>query len=355
VTDERLRVAVISTGGVGSNAVRAVTRRSDLELGGVWVHSPDKAGTDAGVLAGTDPIGLAATGDLEDIVALAPDCAIYAASGPDLDASAVADYVRLLNAGINVVTTTSPGLVCPQAWIPDFERQVRAAALAGRATMYASGLEPGFAADHLVVLLSTLSNTIKSVRTQEIFDYSSYPNTFMMFDVFGFGRHLDYTPIMSMGGTQKFAWGPAVQLVSDAMHVTLDDVAETYDRALTPRELTVAAGTIPAGTCGAIRMETIGIVNGKPAIVIEHVNRMAPDLAPEWPTAARDGTYRILIEGDPDVSCELTLGSAESASVDGMVATTMRVVNAVPYVVAAQPGIVTALELPITAPHQPFD
>jgi hypothetical protein len=102
-------------------------------------------------------------------------------------------------------------------------------------------------------------------------------------------------------------------------------------------------------------METIGIVNGKPAIVIEHVNRMAPDLAPEWPTAARDGTYRILIEGDPDVSCELTLGSAESASVDGMVATTMRVVNAVPYVVAAQPGIVTALELPITAPHQPFD
>ena len=64
MTGERLRVAVISTGGVGSNAVRAVTRRSDLELVGVWVHSPDKAGTDAGVLAGTDPIGLAATGDL---------------------------------------------------------------------------------------------------------------------------------------------------------------------------------------------------------------------------------------------------------------------------------------------------
>jgi len=42
VTDGRLRVAVISTGGVGSNAVRAVTRRSDLELGGVWVHSPDR-------------------------------------------------------------------------------------------------------------------------------------------------------------------------------------------------------------------------------------------------------------------------------------------------------------------------
>ena len=167
------------------------------------------------MLAGTDAIGLAATGDLDEIVTLASDCAIYAASGPDLDATAVADYVRLLNAGINVVTTTSPGLVCPHAWIADFERQVRAAALAGGATIYASGLEPGFAADHLVVLLSTLSNTIEWVRTQEIFDYSSYPNTFMMFDVFGFGRPLDYTPIMEHGrhpevrvGTTGPDWSP---------------------------------------------------------------------------------------------------------------------------------------------------
>ena len=54
-----LRVAVWGTGGVGAIAVRSVHARPDMELCGVWVHSPEKDGRDAGELAGIDPIGLA--------------------------------------------------------------------------------------------------------------------------------------------------------------------------------------------------------------------------------------------------------------------------------------------------------
>ena len=72
------------------------------------------------------------------------------------------------------------------------------------------------------------------------------------------------------------------------------------------------------------------MVDGRDAIVIEHVNRMAPDIAPHWPTADRDGTYRIVIEGDPRLECELTVGTEATCSADGMVATTMRLVNAIP-------------------------
>jgi hypothetical protein len=349
-----LHVAVISSGGVGTEAIRAIARRDDLRLTGLWVHSPDKVGLDAGVLAGIDALGAVATGVLDEIIDTAPDCVVYAASGPELDAAAVRDYTRLLRAGINVVTTSSPGLVFPPAWIPRFAEAVGVAAVEGGASLYASGLEPGFAGDHLAVLLSTLSSTITSIRTQEIFDYSSYPNTFMMFDVFGFGRPMDFTPLMSLGGSQRFAWGPPVHFVAHALGVELDDIAETYERVEAPRRLEVAAGTIEEGTCGAIRMETIGLVGAEPAIVIEHVNRMAADIAPQWPVAARDGIYRVIIEGTPSLTCELTIGADGSASVDGMVATTMRVVNAIPYVVDAPPGIHTALDLPITAPRRPF-
>jgi hypothetical protein len=351
---DALRIAVIGSGGIGTEAIRAIGRRDDLTLTGLWVHSPDKVGADAGELAGIAPVGVAATGALHDIIDDAPDCVVYAASGPELDAAAVPDYVGLLNAGINVVTTSSPGLVFPQAWIPQYARAVQAAALAGGASLYASGLEPGFAGDQLAVLLSTLSSTITSIRTQEIFDYSDYPNTFMMFDVFGFGRPMDYTPLMSLGGSQRFAWGPPVQFVAAALGVELDDITETYERVEAPRQLEIAAGTIEEGTCGAIRMETIGVVDGQPAIVIEHVNRMAADIAPQWPVAARDGTYRVIIEGTPSLTCELTIGDSNSPSGDGMIATTMRVVNAIPYVVAASPGICTALDLPMTAPRRPF-
>jgi hypothetical protein len=348
------RVAVWSTGWIGCLAIRAIHRRPDLELCGVWVHSPDKDGSDAGSLAGIGPIGLAATNDVEAILATKPDCICYAASGPERDAAAIPDYVRFLEAGINVVTVTSAGLVHPPAYEAAARDRLTDAARAGGATLYASGIEPGFAGDQLVLTLLTMSSEITSVRTQELFSYAEYPVTFMMFDVFGFGRPLEYTPMMSLGGAQLGTWGPPVRMVADALGVELDTIRETYEREVTPRRLEVAAGVIEAGTVGAIRMETIGVVDGRDAIVIEHVNRMAADLAPHWPNASRDGTYRIVVEGNPRMQCEFTVGTAATASEEGMVATAMRVVNAIPAVCAAEPGLVSSLDLPLTLPRSAF-
>ena len=341
-----------STGGVGSIAVRAVARRADLELVGVWVHSPDKVGRDAGELTGDEPVGVLATDDADALLALRPDCVVYAASGPEQDAAANRDYVGMLDAGINVVTVSSPGLVYPPAY-PHARRLVEAAERGG-ASLYSSGIEPGFAADQLVLTLLTMSNTIRSVRTQEIFDYSAYPVAFAMFEVFGFGKPADHTPIMAMPGIQASTWGPPVAMVAAALGVTLDEIRETYDRQLTPRTLEVACGTIEAGTVGAVRFESIGVVDGRDAIVIEHVNRMAPDLAPDWPTARRDGTYRVVVDGDPSFECDLTVGDEATASAAGMVATAMRIVNAVPAVCDAPPGLLSSLDLPLTLPYRPF-
>jgi 2,4-diaminopentanoate dehydrogenase len=80
-----LRTVVWSTGGVGSIAVDAIRRRPDLDLVGVWVHSDAKVGKDAGELAGGEPMGVVATNDGEALIALQPDCVVYAASGPERD------------------------------------------------------------------------------------------------------------------------------------------------------------------------------------------------------------------------------------------------------------------------------
>ncbi len=138
-----LRTVVWSTGGVGSIAIDAIRVRPDLELVGVWVHSPDKVGKDAGELAGGAPIGITATNNAAELVALQPDCVVYAASGPDRDAGAVPDYLMLLEAGINVVSTSSTSLVYPPAYYsPDWRDQMEQAATAGDASFYASGIFP---------------------------------------------------------------------------------------------------------------------------------------------------------------------------------------------------------------------
>ena len=254
-----------------------------------------------------------------------------------------------------MVTVSTPGLVHPAGYQPEWRAQLEAAAAKGNATLYASGIEPGFAGDQLPLTLMTMSDTVRSVRIQEIFRYDGYPVTFVMFDVFGFGKPMEYQAIMSMPGVQSGSWGPPVRMIADRLGVELDEIRETYEKVVTPRTLEVAAGTIEAGTVGAVRFETIGVVDGRDAIVIEHVNRMAGDLAPEWPTASRDGTYRIMMEGNPDLTCELTVGQPDTASDDGMVATTMRLVNAIPYVCDAPAGLTSSLELPLTTPKHVFD
>ena len=347
------RVAVWGTGGVGALAISAIHERPDLDLVAVRVQDPAKVGRDAGELAGRGPIGVLATDQHDVLLGAAPECVCYAALGAGRDDEVVAEIASLLDVGIDVVTVSLPGLVHPPAFAPALRDTLATAAERGGATLYASGIEPGFAADQLPLTLLTMSHHVRSVRTQEIFRYDTYPNTFTMVDVFGFARPVDDTCLMELPGVQAMTWGPPVEMVASALGWTLDRIDERYEKVVTDRDLETASGPVPSGTVGAVRFETVGVVGGRDAIVIEHVNRMADDLAPHWPTAERDGTYRIQIDGLPSLQCELTLGTDQTASEDGMVATTMRIVNAIPFVIDAPAGLTTSLELPLTLPIAP--
>jgi 2,4-diaminopentanoate dehydrogenase len=355
---EPLRTVVWSTGGVGSIAIDAIRKRPDLELVGVWVHSDEKVGKDAGELAGGEPMGVTATNGADALIALRPDCVVYAASGPERDAGAVPDYLRLLEAGINVVSTTSTSLVYPPAYYsPDWRDQMEAAAKSGNASFYASGIFPGFASDQLALLLSTQSKKIRCITVIEVALNDHYPVADVMMDGMGFGRPLDFEPMLKTPGFIEMAWKAPIYLIADGLGVKVEEVHGSLDRRTTDRDVEVAFGTIPAGTCGAVCTRAAGVVNGREAIVIEHIIRMARDVAPDWLTSEFDATYRVDIEGDPDIHCSMTLGEAEGhgAGHAAMAATAMRVVNAIPFVVDAPSGLLSSLDMPITLPRHAFD
>src|SRR6201998_2838201 len=358
------RVVVWATGGIGSIAIRTIQRRPNLDLVGVWVHAQEKVGRDAGELANGEPIGLAATNDADALIALKPECVIYAASGPERDALAIPDYTKLLEAGINVVTTSTTRLVNPHAYEPaEWRDQLVDAAKDGQASLYASGIEPGFAADYLPLVLTTQSSSIEKIHAYEIGLYDDYGVVDIMSNALGFGQPLEYQPWISFPGAIAGEWQGQIRLIADALGVEVQEVRESFDRAVTNRTLEVAMGTVEAGTCGAIRMQAIGVVDGRDAIVIEHVTRLAHDDAPHVPPGIGDLSYRVTITGDPDIDCTMaaTLKDPRRAGVAGMssgagamVATAMRVVNAVPYVVAAEPGLLSSVDLPLTIPKHAF-
>jgi hypothetical protein len=353
-----IRTVVWSTGGVGAIAIDAIRRRPDLELVGVWVHSPDKVGRDAGELVGGEPMGVMATNDADALIALAPECVVYAASGPGRDAAAVPEYLRLLGAGINVVSTSSTGLVYPPSfYAADWRDQLADAAKAGNASFYASGIFRGFASDQLALLMTTQSKKIRTIKVTEVALNDHYPVADVMMDGMGFGRPLDFEPMLKTPGFIEMAWKAPIHLIADGLGVEITEVRGSLDRRLADRDIEVAFGTIPAGTCGAVCTRAVGVVNGREAIVVEHIIRMARDVAPDWLTSEFDATYRVDIEGDPDIHCAMTLGdpAGHGAGHAAMASTAMRVVNAVPFVVDAPTGLLSSLDIPMTLPRYAFD
>lgn len=358
MTTAPLKIVVWSTGGVGSIAVDAVSRRPDLDLVGVWVHNVDKVGRDAGLLAGGAEIGVIATDDADALIARSPDCVVYAASGPERDAAALPDYERLLAAGINVVTTTSTSLIYPPSYyLPEWRDRLGTAAEQGSSSFYASGVFPGFGSDQLALVLSSQSKTIHTITATEISLNDHYPVAEVMMDGMGFGRPLDFEPMLKTPGFIELAWNAPIRLMAKGFGVDIEEIHGSLDRRVTDRDIDVAFGTIAAGTCGAVRTRAAGVVNGREAIIVDHVIRMARDVAPDWPASVADATYRVDVDGDPDIHCEMTLGDAagHGAGTAAMAATAMRVVNAVPFVVAAPSGLLTSLDLPNTLPRFVFD
>jgi hypothetical protein len=353
------RVVVWSTGGIGSLSIVTVGERSDLELVGVWVHSPEKVGRDSGELANGVPNGVAATNDVDALLALEPDCVIYAASGPERDAGAIADYERILAAGVNVVTTTSTTLINPHGYVPAHRERLEAATSAGGTSIYASGIEPGFLCDYIPLALTTACRSVSKVHCFEIALYDDYGVKEIMIDALGFGQSLDYEPWIKIPGAISSEFGAQVGFIADGLGVEVDEIREFYDRRTTEQPIETAFGTVEPGTTGAIRFGAIGVVDGREAIVIDHITRLARHVGTDWPIGEADLTYRVLLEGKPNFDCWFTptlddpaeagipaMGSGAGA----MLATAMRVVNAVPYVVDAEPGLLRSLEMPLTIP-----
>jgi hypothetical protein len=348
------RAIVWATGGVGRYAIRTISDRPNLELAGVWVHSAAKEGKDAGELAGIGPLGVRATRDVDALLSSDADCVVYVAPAASRPREAQQDFCRILASGKSIVTTSLPGLVYERGSLPErYLAPIRAACERGRSAIYSSGIEPGFGCDLFPIALLTMSHKVYSVRGIEIHDYSRYPVAWDMRELFGFGQPLDYAGGLRAPGTLRAGWGAAVTMVADALGVALDEIREHCEFLPTPRRLETASGVIEPGRVGATRAWISGVVDGVPVVTIEHVNRMAPDLAPDWPKSRAgkiDRTWRVMIDGEPSFDGEFEVGFQPGEEEDdhGLLATGMRIVNAIPWVCEAAPGIVDASHLPLT-------
>ncbi|HNF04298.1 MAG TPA: diacylglycerol kinase [Mycobacterium sp.] len=348
-----IRVVHIGTGNVGRLALSELVANPAFELTGLVVSADEKVGRDAGELAGLDVVtGITATKDLDAALATNPDCAVYCAMGDNRMPQAMADVYKIAAAGINVVGTSPGVLQYPWGVMPDkYIAPLEEAARQGNSSIYINGVDPGFITDLIPLAFASTCASIEQVRCMEIADYATYDGATVMFDVMGFGQPLDEVPMLFQPGVLSVAWGCAIRQLAAGLNITLDSITESYEREPAPEAFDIAAGHIPKGGVAAVRFEIKGMVGDHPVIVVEHVTRVRGDLRPDWAQPAQEGgSYRVEITGEPsyvvDICPTSTKGDHNHAAIAAGAA---RVVNAIPAVLAAPPGIRTTLDLPLVS------
>jgi len=341
------RVVQWTTGNVGKSSVEAIAANPAFELVGCYAYSPDKVGRDVGELCGIDRLGVAASDDVDALLALKPDSVVYNPMWIDVD-----ELVRILSAGVNVVTTAS--FITGHNLGRGRER-IAEACRKGGSTIFGSGVSPGFA-ELLAIVSAMVCDRVDKVTVNEAADTTFYDSPATELPV-GFGKPIDHPELPAMTAQGTAVFGEAVRLVGDALGVEFDEVCCEAEYAKTTADLDLGSWTIAAGCVAGVYASWQGIVGGKTVVELNVRWRKGQTLEPDW-KIDQDG-WVMQIDGRPTV--KTTVGflpppdfQAETIAdfmTLGHIMTAMPTINAIPAVVAAAPGIATYNDLPLTLPH----
>lgn len=351
----RYRVISWGPGAVGREMLTAILdHRRDMEVVGARVYSADKRGVDVGTLAARDPIGVLATTDVDEILALDADCVLYTPRNTDLD-----DVCALLGSGKNVATTAF--LFHPHRLAPADRDRVAAACQAGNTSVHGSGLNPGNLSGVLPLALSGMSRTIDKITLQERADWSVYESTSITFDNMAFGQPIeDISPTASdflafnSGIFEEQVW-----FIADELHAGIDEVVAVVEAVPAKADHQIFERLLLAGTTAGQRWTWSGRRGGETLVEIETLWTVGGEYPQHWPKPEHGWT--LTIEGDPSMRAHFfSLASfTRAASMEehvrsASVATAMQVLNAVPALCEAPAGFATSASLPLIRSHTGF-
>lgn len=352
---KKLRVVQWTSGSVARQCVRAIVAHPDLELVGMYAWSKDKVGRDAGELCGIPALGVAATDEIDALLALKPDCVCYNALWPSVE-----EFEKILGAGINVVTTSmfltgwafstkQPG------GIPDAIPRIEAAARRGNATVFGSGMNPGFAS-YLACILTGICHRFRHIRITESVDVSMFAGDGNM-EPLGWGLPRDSPGHKAKVMEETRVFGDALEVMAALLGVALDDNKCTVDFAYATEDLPLEGRHIAKGTVAAIQVRWEGMIAQRPVMELNQVWVMGTKIEPAW---RAEHAYIINIDGDPMLQNRLDIWPSQDLATMqkddfhgiGMTITGLPAVNSIPQVCAATAGIQTYADLRAIAGHR---
>lgn len=329
-----IRVAQWTTGRIASAAVRAVIAHPQLELVGCYAWSAEKAGKDLGELVDLPPLGVTATSDIDELLAANPDVVLYMPLLWNVD-----DMVRLLEAGVNVISTAN--FLTGRSYGEADMNRLHRAAEAGGASLYGAGINPGLVSA-VALTAAAACRRVKRISIHEAADCTSYESA-ETWQALGFGSPPDTPNLADAAKQRQLVFMDAVEMMADALHVELDEIRYSPEFGLATKDLDLGYMRIPEGHVCGLRGLWQGMVGGEPFIEMGLTWRLGNSMEPDWPI---EEGHIMEIVAEPTIRVRFQIEFAADFSDFGG-ETANPAVNAIPAVVAARPGLVTVADLPL--------
>ena len=347
-----IRVFQVATGNVGSEMIKRIATHPDLELIGLHCYTTDKIGRDAGELVGLAPIGVTATGSVDEIIAAKPDVLTFHGVFPDEDL-----YVKVLEAGINIVTTAD--------WITGWHRDTNHPHPSGkpvtqllaeacetrRFDLLRHRNEPRREPDPRRGVLGRRRRDRERhhhrVRRRVLSPQQGHLDR-------GRLRPARRRPVASPAKLEKYTrvFADSVLMMADCFDVQLDEVKFSYELGACTKDVDLGWYQLPKGSLGGNYIKYQGMVDGVPKVETHLEWQMTPHTDPSWDIK---GCYITQIKGDPCIYNKhmifpkpgVDLSNPDNFASIGMTITGLPALNVIKSVVAAPPGLLTSADIPL--------
>ena len=335
---ENVKVALWGFGAMGSGIAKVLLRKKGVDIVGVCDIHPARVGRSIYELLEID------RGSRDDVLVNPKIEEVVHDGNCDICVIATDSFTRkafnkikfVVEQNVNVVSTAEE-MSFPMAQEPELSAEMDKLAKEHGVSILGTGINPGLMMDLLAICLSGCMTDVEKVTCRRVNSLSPFGPAVM--EEQGVGLSVDDFNTGVENGTLAghVGFAESIGMIARDLGWKIDKFEQQMSAIVTSVDRKSPYGFAKAGDVAGVNMTGQGYVDGEVKIDMVHPQQIEPEME-----GTHTGDY-IVLEGSPEVNMSVR------PEVDGGIGTIAMVVNMIPHVINARPGLKTMLDLPV--PH----
>jgi len=326
---QKIKVVQYGIGPIGAGVVKLLLSKEQFQIIGAIDVDPNKVGKDLGEVAGIGKqLGVIVSNDPKKV---------FFNTVPDVVVHTTYSFLRnvkdqlaeIIKAGLDVVSSCEE-LAYPWTQHPEFAKKIDGLAKKYKVTVLGTGINPGFAMDTLVIALTGVCHDVKKISVYRVQDASVRRLPFQRKIGAGLTRE-EFNEKVAEGAFGHIGLPESISMIAAAVGWKIDEITQEIEPVIADIRVESNQMKVEAGKCAGIQQVARGFTSGTEVLTL--LLRAA--------IGEKNARDEIDIVGIPNINMVI------KGAIHGDLATMGIIVNMIPKVLSAKPGLLTMKDLPV--------